>query len=92
MLLLAISNNVLRCCLVVTLKQSLIMKFLISSVFLLFLFSANATEIQTVDASSKANQIEFYPKPGKKKNRKNKRTNKRRKRKCSQWGRKSYAG
>ncbi len=68
------------------------MKFLISSVFLLFLFSANASEIQTVDASSKATQTEFYPRPGKKKNRKSKRTNKRRKRHCSKWARRSYAG
>jgi hypothetical protein len=67
------------------------MKFLISSVFLLFLFSANATEITTLSAFSEANQTEFYPGPGKGK-RKNKRKNKKRKRKCSQWGRKSYAG
>jgi len=68
------------------------MKFLISSVFLLFLFSANASEISTLDASSNAVQTELYPRPGKKKNKKNKRINKKRKRHCNKWSRRSYAG
>ncbi|MCR9171195.1 MAG: hypothetical protein NXI10_01795 [bacterium] len=69
------------------------MKFLISSAFLLFMFSASATEMTTQNTSKEVTQTIFsdYPGPGKGA-RKNKRINKKRKRKCKKWGRKSFAG
>jgi Skp family chaperone for outer membrane proteins len=69
------------------------MKFLISSAFLLLMFSASASEMTTTNASKEATQtvLSEYPGPGKGA-RKNKRINKKRKRKCSKWGRKSFAG
>lgn len=57
------------------------------------MFSASATEMTSTNASKEATQIVLneYPGPGKGA-RKNKRINKKRKRKCSKWGRRSFAG
>lgn len=68
------------------------MKFLISSVFLLFLFSANASEISITSLTPNQTVLHQYPGPGKGNKRKNKRINKKRKRKCHKWARKSFAG
>ncbi|XOV66185.1 MAG: hypothetical protein ACFHU9_11160 [Fluviicola sp.] len=69
------------------------MKFLISSAFLLFMFSASATEMTITNSSQELTKTVFndYPGPGKGA-RKQKRINKKRKRKCKKWGRRSFAG
>ena len=71
------------------------MKFIIS-LFLLslsFTSSASAETISSLESKKDANAITVvdYDR-GKRKNRRNKRINKKRKRKCSQFGRRVYAG
>jgi hypothetical protein len=69
------------------------MKVLLSSLFLVVLFSANASEVSpcTLMTSDVQTEAVDYPGDGKKKNRKNKRMNKKRKRKCHKWARRSFA-
>jgi len=69
------------------------MKILISFLFMSCVFSASASHSDDVafDQSHTQTQFQTYPGPGKGK-KSGKRLNKKRKRKCSKWGRKSYAG
>lgn len=69
------------------------MKVLLSSLFLVVLFSANAAEASPCFLMTSEIQTEVldYPGDGNKKNRKNKRINKKRKRKCHKWARRSFA-
>lgn len=70
------------------------MKFIVSLFLLSLSYSASAnSETLTSDECKKgATVVSVIAYDGAKKNRKNKRLNKKRKRKCSQFGRKIYAG
>ncbi len=67
------------------------MKLLISFLFMSFVYSASASYSDVVVANNVKTETSVYPGPGKGK-KSNKRLNKKRKRKCSKWGRKSFAG
>ncbi len=64
--------------------------FLISMTFGVSASTETTTGIENKKDASVITVIDYDR--GKKKNRHNKRINKKRKRKCSQWARKSYAG
>ena len=69
------------------------MKILFSFLFMSFIFTASATTTEMTDVKA-GDSVEFaYPGgPGKGRKKTGKRMNKKRKRKCAQWGRKSFAG
>ncbi len=69
------------------------MKLLISFLFASLVFSASASHSDVLTQDKNAPQTTaIYPGPGKGTKRSNKRINKKRKRKCSKWGRKNFAG
>lgn len=69
------------------------MKFILSSLLVLFSFVASANDVTTVDTEKKATvELSIHGDRGRKKSKKTRRINKKRKRKCAKFGRKSFAG
>lgn len=69
------------------------MRLLISFLFVSCVFSASASYSDATTVNADATQEMFYPGPGKgRKAKKHNRIKRKRKRACSKWGRKSFAG